>query len=90
MLLVQMLEEILGIGQGLLAHFVTGSTISITQLADGEWNLSASNVSLTGKGNNLIGSIADIVTYGAILVDWVVQALLNTGMSTAVNAVAQP
>jgi hypothetical protein len=56
-------------------------------LGDFEWNLIGQEAFVTStKGNYLAGAVADIVVYGAILVDWIVQSLLNT----TVNALDVP
>jgi len=86
MILVGLIQEILGILGGVLGHFVQGTVSTPVQTADHEWTMNAGAFGLTNKGNYLAGAIADIVTYGAILVDWIVQALLNTGTVT-VNAI---
>jgi hypothetical protein len=86
MIVVGLIEEILGILNGLLAHFVTGGPPTVSLSSDYEWALGPANYTLTTKGDYLVGAVADITTYGAILVDWVVQALLGTG--TNVNEVA--
>jgi hypothetical protein len=87
MVLVGLIQEILGILGGVLNHFVIGGMSAISATGDHEWTMTAGAFGLTDKGNYLAGAVADIVTYGAILVDWVVQALLNTGTLT-VNAQA--
>lgn len=84
MVVVGLIEEILGLLNGLLGHFVTYSAAPPTLSADFEWNLPAQSATLTAKGNYLLGAVADIATYGAILVDWLVQALLGSGVN--VNA----
>ena len=59
----------------LLRHFVTGSASTPILQGDHEWTLSPGGFSLTSKGNYLVGAVADIITYGATLVDWIIQAL---------------
>jgi hypothetical protein len=87
MVFVGLIQEVLGLLGGVLNHFVIGGVSKIAATGDHEWTMTAGGFGLTNKGNYLAGAIADIVTYGAILVDWVVQALLNTGTLT-VNAQA--
>lgn len=79
MVLVGLIQEVLGLLNGLFTHLVTGSTGAPTLLGDGEWVFMNFNqaYTLTPKGNYLMGAVADIITYGAILVDWIVQALLS-------------
>jgi hypothetical protein len=66
------------LGQAILSHFVTGTPATFTLTGDREWAIHNGGFTLSTKGNYLAGAVADIVTYGAILVDWIVQALLNT------------
>ena len=68
----------------ILGHFVSGSASSISLGPDYEWALGVGYFQTTSKGNYLVGAVADIATYGAILVDWIVQALLGNGIN--VNA----
>lgn len=86
MTVVEQIQQMLGQMNGLLAHFVIGGASKITLTGDHEWTMTSGAFGLTDKGNYLAGAVADIVTYGAILVDWTVQALLNTGV-IAVNAI---
>jgi len=87
MVVVGLVEEILAILNGLLAHFVTGiDSIGVTMTPDYEWTVTPADVALTSKGNFLVGAIADIATYGAILGDWLVQALI--GVEFNLNAPA--
>jgi hypothetical protein len=87
MVVVGLIEEILAILNGLLSHFVQGiDSISVTMTPDYEWTLTPASTELTSKGNFLVGAIADIATYGAILVDWLVQALI--GVEFNLNAPA--
>ena len=68
----------MGLLFGLLAHFVATPTAVFTQGADGEWTASGLAVpSLTAKGNSLMGAVADILVYGATLVDFITQVLVN-------------
>jgi hypothetical protein len=86
MVVVGLIEEVLGILFGLLAHFVNTPALNVAPQGDFEWSVTGVTVpDLTTKGNYLMGAVADIVVYGAILVDWVVQALL--GANAIVNAV---
>lgn len=80
MILVGLIEEILQILFALLGHFVTYTAVPPTLSADYEWNLPAQTSELTEKGNFLMGAVADIAVYGAILVDWIVQMLVGTGV----------
>jgi hypothetical protein len=83
MVVVGLVEEVLGLLNGLLGHFVSTPTLSLAMNGDGEWSVVGTNVSaLTNKGNYLIGAVADIAVYGAILVDWVIQALLGSSQIT--------
>ena len=79
MILVELLQQAIALGQGILGHFVDGSAGTAYLLGDYEWNLGdGTPFALSTKGQYLSGAIADIVTYGAILVDWIVQSMLNT------------
>jgi len=79
MVVVGLIQEIFGLLNGLLGHFVSGTTVTPELQTDGEWIFMGINRSyeMTLKGNYLMGAVADIVTYGAILVDWIVQAMLS-------------
>jgi len=78
MILVQLIQELIALGEGILGHFVSGDPGAATLLADYEWSISGQSAFvLDPKGNYLVGAVADIVVYGAILVDWIVQALLG-------------
>ena len=78
MVVVGLVEEVLAILNGLLAHFVSGiETISVSMTPDYEWVITPADVSMTSKGNFLVGAIADIATYGAILGDWLIQAMIG-------------
>ena len=85
MILVALIQQIIALGQGILGHFVVGTAATVTQLGDHEWNLTGGNYAMSTKGSYLAGAVADIVTYGAILVDWIVQSLLSTGGVNALN-----
>lgn len=80
MVVIGLVQEILGLLNGLLGHFVTGTIQTAPALSsDYEWFVGLARPStMTVKGNYLMGAVADIITYGAILVDWLVQALLTT------------
>jgi hypothetical protein len=80
MVVVGLVQEVLGLLNGLLGHFVnTPAAITPTLSQDYEWFIgTATPATMTTKGNYLLGAVADIATYGAILVDWIVQALLTT------------
>jgi hypothetical protein len=80
MAIVSIMESIMVLVQGLLSHFVSGATSTIEMTADFEWALNPGTPELTTKGKYLSGALADIVVYGAILVDWIVQSLLGTGV----------
>ena len=89
MVVVGLVEEVLGLLNGLLGHFVSTPDLSISLNNDFEWSVLGTEVStLTNKGNYLMGAVADIVVYGAILVDWLIQALLGSELIT--NAVTNP
>lgn len=78
MVLVGLIQEVLGLLNGLLSHWVTLSPINPQLGPDYEWQIgSAIPATLTAKGNYLMGAVADIATFGAILVDWIVQALMT-------------
>jgi hypothetical protein len=79
MILAGLIEEILAILGGLLGHFVTTPATNFSQLSDGEWFAAGLTVpALTSKGNALMGAVADILVYGAILVDFITQTLVGT------------
>jgi hypothetical protein len=84
MVVVGLIQEGLALLNSLLGHFVSGSVSSITLGPDFEWAVGVGGYQTTSKGNYLMGAVADIATYGAILVDWIVQALLGNGLN--VNA----
>ena len=84
MVVVGLIQEVLALLNSLLGHFVSGSVSSISLGPDYEWAVGVGGFRTTSKGNYLMGAVADIVTYGAILVDWIVQALLGNGLN--VNA----
>ena len=87
MVVVGLVEELLAILNGLLAHFVQGiDSIGVTMTPDYEWTLTPATTTLTSKGEFLVGAVADIATYSAILVDWLVQALI--GVEFNLNAPA--
>jgi len=81
MVVVGLVQELLALLNGLLSHFVTGEISSISLGPDYEWAVSVGQFETTQKGNYLMGAVADIATYGAILVDWLVQALLGNGIN---------
>jgi hypothetical protein len=82
MVVVGLLLEVLGMLNGLLSHFVGTPAVTYTQGADGEWTLSGlTPPALTEKGNSLMGAVADILVYGATLVDWLTQALVGTSVA---------
>ena len=85
MVLIQLILEGIALVESTLGHFVHWDTApAVAQLADHEWVYTAGQLTVTAKGEYLSGAIADIVTYGAILVDWIVQALLG-GDTTLIN-----
>ncbi len=86
MVVVGLIQEVLVLLNGLLSHFVSGSVSSATLGSDYEWTLGVNSFAITTKGSYLMGAVADIVTYGAILVDWLVQALIGTGLDIHANA----
>jgi len=86
MQIINILQSVLAIVQGVLNHFVSGEATSAVLSSDYEWSLSGvSSFTLETKGQYLVGAVADIVTYGAVLVDWVIQSLMFNG-SYQVNA----
>jgi len=84
MIISGLLQEGLALLNGLLAHFVGGATTAYYQSStDYEWvNLTNSTLFLTTKGNSLMGAVADIVVYGATLVDFLTQALTGATVKT--------
>jgi len=81
MVSVQNIVQMVATLDAILGHFVTYTASAPTLSADFEWNLPTQTTTLTSKGHYLLGAVADIVTYGAILVDWMVQALLGNGIN---------
>ena len=78
MVVVGLVEEVLALLNGLLAHFVSGiESIKVTMTPDYEWVITPADVNLTSKGSFLLGAVADIATYGAILGDWLIQAMIG-------------
>jgi len=88
MVVVGLIEEVLGILNSLLTHFVTGGPPTVSLGSDFEWTLNPAVYTVTTKGEYLTGAVADIATYGAILVDWLVQALLGIPGGIYLNAPA--
>ena len=85
MVVVSLVQEMLALLNTLLGHFVTGAVSSITLGPDFEWAVGVGGCKTTAKGNYLMGAVADIAVYGAILVDWLVQALIGTGLNVHTN-----
>ena len=83
MLVVNLLQEVITLVEGLLGHFVQGTATAFTPLDDGEWTMAMGSLDVTGKGNALMGAVADITVYGAILVDWILQGLLGQAITFA-------
>jgi len=81
MQMINIIQEIMTLVQQILVHFVTGTSSTVTQLADNEWSVTQGAFQVSQKGNYLSAAVADIAVYGAILVDWIVQALLNNGVN---------
>ena len=78
MVVAGLIQEVLGILLGLLGHFVETPAPSFVQSPDGEWSGTNLDVAMmTEKGNSLMGAVADIVLYGATLVDFVLQVLVG-------------
>jgi len=78
MVVAGLIQEILGILNGLLGHFVSTPAPTFTQQPDGEWSGANLDVALlTEKGNSLMGAVADILVYGATLVDFIMQVLVG-------------
>lgn len=84
MVLTGLIQEVLAILNGLLGHFVVGAASQFTQAGDNEWIMTQGGYLLSAKGNNLVGAVADILVYGAILGDWIVQSLLGTPVNVYV------
>ncbi len=79
MIVANLILEVLGLLNGLLVPFVGTPAAIFTQGADGEWSAVGLSVpTLTAKGNSLMGAVADIMVYGATLVDMIVQVLVGT------------
>lgn len=80
MVIVGLIEEGLAMLFGLLGHFVSVGQPYAQVTSDQEWVVAGlTPQALTTKGNYLMGAVADIAVYGAVLVDWLIQALLGTG-----------
>jgi len=84
MVIVSNIQQMVATMSAILAHFVSGSASSVSLGPDYEWAVSVGGFKTTSKGNYVVGAVADVTTYGAILVDWIVQALLGNGIN--VNA----
>jgi len=82
MVVAGLIQEVLGLLLGLLTHFVALPTASFTQGPDGEWSGTglAGVPALTAKGNSLMGAVADILVYGATLVDFITQTLVGVSV----------
>ena len=81
MIVANLILEVLGMLNGLLAHFVGTPQAIFTQASDGEWSATGLSVpELTAKGNSLMGAVADIMVYGATLVDMITQVLVGTSI----------
>lgn len=63
MVVIDLIRKLLALYDGLLGQFVTGNI--------------ATNYAITTKGNYVVGAVADMVTYGSIMWDWLVQTLLG-------------
>lgn len=88
MVLIELVQELLGLVNGLLGHFVSGTTATPALTSDYEWYVGTTVPwNLTPKGSYLMGAVADIITYGAILVDWLIQAMLG---GAPANVLAAP
>ena len=85
MILINIIQEALALVGALLQHFVTVSGPAPTLGPDFEWSLGAQSVTMQAKGNYLMGAVADIAVYGAVMVDWVVQALLGSSVFNAMK-----
>ncbi|MDG7041487.1 MAG: hypothetical protein JRN22_00335 [Nitrososphaerota archaeon] len=88
MTLIQLTQEFLAILQGVLSHFVTGTASTVTITSDYESVLTQGSLALTTKGNYLSGGFADVLLYGTMTLDWLIQAMLN--LTSASNAVPLP
>jgi hypothetical protein len=82
MILANLILEVLALLNGLLVHFVDTPGATFTQGTDGEWTAAGLSVpGLTAKGNSLMGAVADILVYGATLVDFIVQVLVGQSVA---------
>ena len=82
MVVAGLIQEVLGILFGLLDHFVQTPAPTFTQYSDGEWSGTNLDIALlTEKGNSLMGAVADIVLYGATLVDFIMQVLVGQSIA---------
>jgi hypothetical protein len=88
MTLIQLVQEFMAILQGMLSHFVTGTASTVSITPDYESVLTQGSLSLTGKGNYLVGGFADVLLYGTMALDWIIQAMLN--LTSANNSVPLP
>jgi hypothetical protein len=86
MVLINIIQSALALVQALLGHFVTVTGAGPTLGPDYEWALGAQSVTVEAKGRYLMGAVADIAVYGAVMVDWVVQALLGSSSFNAMSA----
>ena len=78
MIVANLIQEVLALLGGLLGHFVNLPSAVATQGTDGEWTLAGLGIpDLTAKGNSLMGAVADILVYGATLVDFITQTLVG-------------
>jgi len=77
-IVANLVQEVLALLGGLLGHFVELPGASASQGTDGEWTISGLGIpELTAKGNSLMGAVADILVYGATLVDFITQTLVG-------------
>lgn len=82
MIVANLVEEVLALLGGLLVHFVNTPSAQFSQGSDGEWSASGLGVpTLTAKGNSLMGAVADILVYGATLVDFITQTLVGSSVA---------
>jgi hypothetical protein len=68
------LAEFLSMFQGLASHFVTGSA-TFTQQSDYEWTYT-SDIVPSVKANMIGGALADIILYGAQVLDQILQVMV--------------
>ena len=68
---------LLALEEALESHFIGGTDTTVSLSPDYEWVVTPGSYQLTSKGEYLLGAISDIMTYGAVLVDWLAQAMIG-------------